>query len=1057
MDSLRKILSLAIFISIIVIGINGWCDSIERTMGQWIELGDSGSGLGLGASLSGFRLSVECDRSGFPIVAWVYPIDSYTITDIYLLRWNGSAWVEIGGSASGRGISITDRNSSSPCLVLDEDDNPIVAWSETGNVNDPWDVYLRRWNGSAWIELGGSATGGGISDSSDHSFDVHLQLDNNGFPIVVWSESVYGGDGDIYLKKWNGTAWVEIGGSATGGGISNTSGDSYSPCLAIDQSGNIYVAWWDLGESEIYLKKWNGTNWTEIGNSASNGGISNAVNTSSYPSLALSSDGSPFVCWQQKVGGSYEYEIYLRYWDGDTWQELGNSANGGGISDTGGDARISDLVLDNNDCPIVVWRDTSTDNHEIYLRRWDGSSWIEMAGSASGGGISNNSGYSGNPAIVLDNNVNPIVVWYDTTSGDGAAYLRKYESLPAVRVLGDVNGDFLATTTDALLVAQYDGGFRTSDDSVFEDLDAGDVNFDGNETTTDALLIAQYDGGFRGELEREDISFQISSIVPMVAKPGEIITLSGSGFNNYGDLEIRIGTAILPVLSQEDTTVTSVVPWLPADVYEVRLVGSFTRSNSVNIQVEDLSPATMTAQELSNSIGEGAQEIVNTALIHLENIGDIGISDLSAINEELEALNEVLQSVQSDILSLSQDDLQLLENLLNNAGLLEFFNEMVNTKALRSKAAMELKLSTENTRNLVYLQLDTYSFVIGNANAVMGPLAIAVAIASPVCPPCPAISAILFKIKTILGYVKLGIDILPTDLENLDAPDITDTSLSVGETSTVFFTGDFRAQATLEDVIQEGLFEFLTKFVDVRLDRRFRGFRGASQEDIKAIKDGLVGALQSAGIDLTDSVQEAFRLGTILDDIYFSDQDVSIDPNLYQLTPEGLVRLALPGIGDAVSSKLAEFLNKVGIDMNSFSLTNPITFSSQGIATYDYQQNQVVADSPGSTSLSGNLWFFEEKFLGFHWPVDVNSPQSSIITVTGDRGTIYVSSNISEANWTITGPQFYSGSGLFQTYSNAPTGYYTIYWGMFSVIPAHLMNQKFLFQAAQSHFPVTTI
>ena len=51
---------------------------------------------------------------------------------------------------------------------------------------------------------------------------------------------------EIYIKQWNGSSWEEIGtGSASGGGISNTSGDSKNPSIAINDSGNPIGAWSD--------------------------------------------------------------------------------------------------------------------------------------------------------------------------------------------------------------------------------------------------------------------------------------------------------------------------------------------------------------------------------------------------------------------------------------------------------------------------------------------------------------------------------------------------------------------------------------------------------------------------------------------------------------------------------------------------------------------------------------------------------------------------------------------------------------------------------------------
>jgi len=46
-----------------------------------------------------------------------------------------------------------------------------------------------------------------------------------------------------------------------------------------------------------------------------------------------------------------------------------------------------------------------------------------------------------------------------------------------------------------------------------------------------------------------------------------------------------------------------------------------------------------------------------------------------------------------------------------------------------------------------------------------------------------------------------------------------------------------------------------------------------------------------------------------------------------------------------------------------------------------------------------------------------------------DLGTINVSSNLSGASWTITGPETITGNGTSQTNSNKPVGTYTIMWG----------------------------
>ncbi len=113
-------------------------------------------------------------------------------------------------------------------------------------ISGPWQIYARRWNGADWIVIGtGSASGNGISNTGEAwALDLGIAADGN--PIVVW-EDYSNGNGEVYLRHWNGTAWEEMGsGSASGGGISNDSGDSRFPTIATAANGTVYVTWFDL-------------------------------------------------------------------------------------------------------------------------------------------------------------------------------------------------------------------------------------------------------------------------------------------------------------------------------------------------------------------------------------------------------------------------------------------------------------------------------------------------------------------------------------------------------------------------------------------------------------------------------------------------------------------------------------------------------------------------------------------------------------------------------------------------------------------------------------------
>ena len=396
----------------------------------WEEIGvGSASGGGISNGSSGaFDPTLAIGPDGAPVVAWEGSNDGREF--VYIRRWNGSAWVEIGsGSATDGGINDNVTWVGNPSLAIDVDNTPIVAWYDLADWND--EIFVRRWNGLAWAEMGtGSASGGGISSNEGYSITPSLAIEPDGSPMVAWMDTEPGPD--IYFRRWNGSAWVELGsGSASGGGISKT-GNAVDPSLAIAPSGMPIVAWEDnsSGNSEIYVRRWNGSAWVEMGTgSASGGGISKNTGSSNAPSLAIGTDGAPVVTWTDNT--TVNREIYVRRWNGSAWVEMGaGSATGGGISNVSGFSGTGSpaLAIGPDGAPVIAWWDYYQYNYKIYVRRWNGLAWVEMGpGSASGGGISNTGGATA-PAVAIGSDGIPVVAWSDNSSGTDQIYIRRYQA-----------------------------------------------------------------------------------------------------------------------------------------------------------------------------------------------------------------------------------------------------------------------------------------------------------------------------------------------------------------------------------------------------------------------------------------------------------------------------------------------------------------------------------------------------------------------------------------------------------------------------------------------------
>lgn len=380
-------------------------------------------------------LGGSSESSDFPTTAGVLQPLYAGGTDGFLIRADirvpdpNAGWQPVGaGAATGGGISANLGESGWPGMAISPDGRIYVAWHDNSSGN--YEIYVKRWNGAGWEEVGThSARLGGISSNAGESRAVSLAVAPNGMPYVAWHDNA-SGDFEIYVRCWNGSAWQEVGaGSATGGGVSNNSGDSRWPSLAIDNGDVPYLAWYDSsgGDYEIYVRRWNGSTWQEVGaGSAMGGGISDNSGNSYLPSIAIASDGLPYVAWQDETPGPGE--IYVKRWNGSVWVPVGSGgASGGGISDNAGHSAWPILRFGLGDAPLVVWIDDSSGNHEVYVSRFDGTSWVDVGrGSASGGGISLNGSASDQARLAIAPNGTPYVGWYDAFDGDDEIYVRRW-------------------------------------------------------------------------------------------------------------------------------------------------------------------------------------------------------------------------------------------------------------------------------------------------------------------------------------------------------------------------------------------------------------------------------------------------------------------------------------------------------------------------------------------------------------------------------------------------------------------------------------------------------
>ena len=180
-------------------------------------------------------------------------------------------------------------------------------------------------------------------------------------------------------------------------GASYAQHSAHRPSLVIDSAGQPTVAFiyetsypstsappeFVPGNSEIFVTRFENDTWVPVGPAVPSGdsvagrggagGVSNSAALSVEPSLAPSGSGVLWMAWRDTLITS---AIYVRRWNGtDTWEEVTpGSASGGGIAGPSNHT-VPQVRLDANDLPIVAWQNFASGQGVAFILRFDGTDW----------------------------------------------------------------------------------------------------------------------------------------------------------------------------------------------------------------------------------------------------------------------------------------------------------------------------------------------------------------------------------------------------------------------------------------------------------------------------------------------------------------------------------------------------------------------------------------------------------------------------------------------------------------------------------------------------------
>lgn len=324
--------------------------------------------------------SVSCWAVGFFVTGGETQLNE-------VLRWNGSAWSQVGVPSPG---GTADGDSSHLYAVRCTSPRNCWAVGDYQRLEGARFSQALHWNGRTWSLVPTPQPGGTAGGSFSSLFDV-----------VCWSAAscwAVGADGTLGSARpvernealhWNGRKWALVPTPDPGGTAANDANvldgvrcPAARSCLAVGGTGKV-ISTTGAGLNEVL--RWNGRKWLKAavpspGGPPDHGGFSELL------SLTCT---SPTNCWAAGADGAFGSTVLsqLLRWNGRRWSQAS-------IPEPGGTSGPATQQLSAVTCSSAAncWavgsyipsggETVSTLNEAIH---WDGASWTLVVTPDPGG------------------------------------------------------------------------------------------------------------------------------------------------------------------------------------------------------------------------------------------------------------------------------------------------------------------------------------------------------------------------------------------------------------------------------------------------------------------------------------------------------------------------------------------------------------------------------------------------------------------------------------------------------------------------------------------------
>lgn len=306
-------------------------------------------------------------------------------------------WLPVGGSLNvdvNRGATCTSQ-----AIAISDAGIPYLTWHESNGTRTQ--VYVKHWNGSAWVQDGTNLNINVNQDARGACIGVAGET-----PYVTWCEN-----SNIYVKRLIAGNWNSVGSN-----LNTLTDDVANPCIVL--VGNTpFVAWREKEmfnpPYKIFIKHYSGASWVP------SAGDDLGYFYDDYPNVS-NINGTPYVTYHDGLQPGLQEHVTVEYYNGSNWHQTGDFLNND-LAQSGLFPHISGC----GNTPYVAWQEISGTAQQIFVKYFNGADWVQMGGSLN----VNSNNHGNKPCLAFYNNT-PYVSWFEQEgASDFSLYVKHWNGL----------------------------------------------------------------------------------------------------------------------------------------------------------------------------------------------------------------------------------------------------------------------------------------------------------------------------------------------------------------------------------------------------------------------------------------------------------------------------------------------------------------------------------------------------------------------------------------------------------------------------------------------------